>query len=88
MSTISLPTSCLLDKNVVREALRGLVRATLSMPLPSRQDTSLGVVRALIAHGGLLYITPELWQLWSGQQISPLPVPSCRIFVYCARGDT
>ena len=50
MSTISLPTSCLLDKNVVREALRGLVRATLGMPLPPRQGTSLGVVHALIAH--------------------------------------
>jgi hypothetical protein len=63
VSTISLPTSCLLDKNVVREALRGLVRATLGMPLPPRQGTSLGVVHALIAHGGLLYITPELWHL-------------------------
>ena len=63
MSTISLPTSCLLDKNVVRESLRGLVHATLGMPLPPRQGTSLGVVRALIAHGGLLYITPELWHL-------------------------
>jgi hypothetical protein len=59
VSTISLPTSCLLDKNVVREALRGLVRATLGMPLPPRQGTSLGVIHALIAHGGLLYITPE-----------------------------
>ncbi len=34
MSTISLPTSCLLDKSVVREALRGLVRETLGTPLP------------------------------------------------------
>ena len=63
MSTISLPTSCLLDKSVVREALRGLVRETLGVPLPPRQGTSLGVVRALIAYGGLLYITPELWHL-------------------------
>ena len=63
MSTISLPTSCLLDKSVVREALRGLVRDTLGVPLPPRQGTSLGVVRALTAYGGLLYITPELWHL-------------------------
>jgi len=63
MSTISLPTSCLLDKSVVREALRGLVRERLGMPLPPRQGTALGVVRALIAYGGLLYITPELWHL-------------------------
>jgi len=63
VSTISLPTSCLLDKSVVREALRGLVRETLGVPLLPRQGTSLGVVRALIAYGGLLYITPELWHL-------------------------
>ena len=74
MSTISLPTSCLLDKNVVREALRGLVRATLGMPLPPRQGTSLGVVRALIAHGGLLYITPALWHLL--ERPANLPIAS------------
>ena len=75
MSTISLPTSCLLDKNVVREALRGLVRATLGMPLPPRQGTSLGVVHALIAHGGLLYITPELWHLLERPANLPIVSP-------------
>jgi len=75
VSTISLPTSCLLDKNVVREALRGLVRATLGMPLPPRQGTSLGVVRALIAHGGLLYITPELWHLLERSANLPIASP-------------
>jgi hypothetical protein len=63
VSTISLPTSCRLDKSVVRETLRGLVHERLGMTLPPRQSTSLGVVRALIAYGGLLYITPELWHL-------------------------
>ena len=63
MNRISLPTSCLLDKNVVREALRGLVHETLSRHLPPRQGISLAVVRMLIAYGDLLYITPELWHL-------------------------
>jgi hypothetical protein len=63
VNKISLPTSCLLDKNVVREALRGLVHETLGRTLPPRQGTSLVVVRTLIAYGGLLYITPELWHL-------------------------
>jgi hypothetical protein len=63
VNRISLPTSCLLDKNVVREALRGLVHETLGRELPPRQETSLAVVRILIAYGGLLYITPELWHL-------------------------
>ena len=75
MSTISLPTSCLLDKNVVREALRGLVRATLDMPLPPRQGTSLGVDHALIAHGGLLYITLELWHLLERPANLPIVSP-------------
>jgi hypothetical protein len=75
VSTISLPTSCLLDKNVVSEALRGLVRATLGMPLPPRQGTSLGVVHALIAHGGLLYITPELWHLLERPANLPIVSP-------------
>ena len=59
MSTISLPTLCLLDKNVVREALRGLVHETLGGTLPPRQVTALVVMRVLIAYGRLLYITPE-----------------------------
>jgi hypothetical protein len=75
VSTTSLPTSCLLDKNVVREALRGLVRATLGMPLPPRQGTSLGIVRALIAYGGLLYITPELWHLLERPANLPISSP-------------
>src|SRR5712691_234595 len=75
MSTISVPTSFLLDKNVVREVLRGLVRATLGMPLPPRQGTSLGVVRALIAHGGLLDITPELWHLLERPANLPIASP-------------
>ena len=49
MSKTSLPTSYLLDKSVVREALRGLVRETLGMPLPPRQGASLGVIRQLKA---------------------------------------
>jgi hypothetical protein len=60
---ISLPTSCLLDKNVVREALRGLVHETLGRTLPPRQNTSLMTIRGLLAYGSLLYITPELWHL-------------------------
>jgi hypothetical protein len=63
VNRISLPTSCLLDKNVVREALRGLVHETLGRDLPPRQETSLAMVRMLIVYGGLLYITPELWHL-------------------------
>ena len=75
MSTISLPTSCLLDKSVVRETLRGLVRERLGVSLPPRQGTSLGVVRALIAYGGLLYITPELWHLLERQGNLPIASP-------------
>jgi hypothetical protein len=63
VNRVSLPTSCLLDKNVVREALRGLVREALGRMLPHRQSASLAVVRMLMAYGGLLYITPELWHL-------------------------
>jgi hypothetical protein len=75
MSKTSLPTSYLLDKNVVREALRGLVRETLGMPFPPRQGTSLGVVRALIAYGDLLYITPELWHLLERPANLPIASP-------------
>ena len=63
MNRRSPPTSCLLDKNVVREALRGLVRETAGVALPARQRTSLDVIRTIIAYGGLLYITPELRHL-------------------------
>lgn len=63
MNKIFLPTSCLLDKSVVREALRGLVRETIGIPLPPRQRASLEVLRALIAYGSLLYITPELFHI-------------------------
>jgi len=75
VSKISLPTSCLLDKNIVREALRGLVRETLGRHLPPRQGASLGVVRALIAYGGLLYITPELWHLLERPAHLPIASP-------------
>ena len=75
MSKTSLPTSYLLDKSVVREALRGLVRETLGMPLPPRQGTSLGVVRALIAYGGLLCITPELSHLLERPAHLPIASP-------------
>lgn len=63
MNRIFLPTSCLLDKNVIREALRGLVHEALGRTLPPRQATSLRTVRVLLAYGSLLYITPELWHL-------------------------
>jgi hypothetical protein len=72
VNRISLPTSCLLDKNVVREALRGLVHEALGRHLPPRQETSLAVVRMLIAYGALLYITPELWHLLERPANSPL----------------
>jgi hypothetical protein len=58
----------------VRETLRGLVRETLGRPLPPRQDTSLAVVRTLIAYDGLLYITPELWYLL--ERLTNLPIAS------------
>lgn len=77
MSAISLPTSCLLDKNVVREALRGLVHETLGRMLPPRQVTALAVIRVLIAYGRLLYITPELWHLLE----RPANLPVARPFL-------
>jgi len=77
VNRISLPTSCLLDKNVVREALRGLMHETLGRTLPSRQVTSLAVIRVLIAYGRLLYITPELWHLLE----RPAHLPVARPFL-------
>jgi hypothetical protein len=78
VSKTSLPTSYLLNKNVVREALRGLVRETLGRPFPPRQGTSLGVVRALIAYSDLLYITPELWHLLERPANLPIASPFLR----------
>ena len=75
MSKISLPTSCLLNKSVVREALRGLVRETLGLHLPPRQVTSLEVIRSIIAYGGLLYITPELQHLLERPANLPIASP-------------
>lgn len=59
----------------MREALRGLVRETLGRPLPPRQGTSLAVVRTLIAFGGMLYITPELWHLLERPANLPIASP-------------
>jgi hypothetical protein len=59
----------------VRETLRGLVRETLGRSLPPRQDTSLAVVRTLIAYGCLLYITPELWHLLERPANLPIASP-------------
>ena len=39
------------------------MREALGRTLPPRQTTSLMMVRILLAYGGLLYITPELWHL-------------------------
>ena len=75
MNSRSLPASCLLDKNVVREALRGLVHETLGRTLPPRQVISLAVMRVLIAYGRLLYITPELWHLLERPAQLPLARP-------------
>ena len=77
MNRIFLPASCLLDKSVVREALRGLVYETLGRTLPPRQVTSLAVMRMLIAYGQLLYITPELWHLLE----RPAHLPVARPFL-------
>jgi hypothetical protein len=43
----SLPTSVLLDKSVVREALRGLQRLLLEQELPPRQELSYAAITAL-----------------------------------------
>jgi hypothetical protein len=72
---ISLPTSCLLNKSVVREALRGLVRETLALAVPPRQTASLAVLRALIASGSLLYVSPELWHILERPANRPLASP-------------
>ena len=85
MNRISLPTSCLLDKNVVREALRGLVHETLDRTLPPRQVTSLAIVRTLIAYGSLLYITPELWHILERSTNLPVAGPSSHTSVSCIR---
>ena len=39
------------------------MREVLGRTLPPRQTTSLMMVRILLAYGGLLYISPELWHL-------------------------
>lgn len=75
MNRTSLPTSCLLNKSVVREALRGLVHETMDVHLPLRQVTSLEVMRALIAYGSLLYITPELLHLLERPANLPIAGP-------------
>jgi len=50
------------------------VHETLGRTLPPRQGTSLVVVRTLIAYGGLLYITLELWHLL--ERPANLPIAS------------
>jgi hypothetical protein len=72
---ILLPTSCLLNKSVVREALRGLVRETLELAVPPRQVASMTVLRALIASGSLLYVSPELWHILERPTTRPLASP-------------
>ena len=75
MNRISLSTSYLLDKSVVREALRGLVRETLGRRLPPRQADSLAVIRTITSYGGLLYITPELRHILGRPANLPVATP-------------
>jgi len=70
VNKISLPISCLLDKNVVREALRGLVHETLGRTLPPRQGTSLNVCGFRTKGTAMTTITPEQ-VLHFARQLSP-----------------
>jgi hypothetical protein len=62
------PTSFLLDKGVLREALRGLVQEELGLPLPGRQREAYDTVRAIIAEAAVAYVTQETYHILTRPQ--------------------
>ena len=63
LSTTSRPTSVLLDKSVVREALRGVQKRLSGRPLPDRQLLCLAAIVALRKRQIPTYITEEILNL-------------------------
>jgi hypothetical protein len=69
------PTSVLLDKGTVREALRGVVRVEKGLlPLPPRQQSAYTAIQALRAEDIRLYVTPQLLHIL--QRPLNLPISS------------
>ncbi len=68
------PTSVLLDKGTVREALRGVVRTEVGLPLPPRQQSAYAAIQALRAEEVQLYVTPQLLHIL--HRPSNLPIAS------------
>lgn len=68
------PTSVLLDKGTVREALRGVVCAEVGLPLPPRQQAAYSAIQMLRAEGVRLPITPQLLHIL--QRPANLPIAS------------
>lgn len=83
MNTTSRPTSVLLDKSVVREALRAIQRLLNGQPLPERQRLCYLAIVALIDARVPTYITEQIVHIVSQRRISLVAqvlLPHLRVF--------